>query len=205
MTRPHEDLERHTPADHRPGGVPITFAPGAWCAIDIAHLKADRVDAGIAAYETLIEKARTSSVHVRVAVVLRSANDRRVISLIEIGGHDAFHHLQTAWDDHHLLAERHAVAESSTLGLYRLAGTVGVGTIDPTAHDVWAFAHLNRGSQHALAGSIESAEGFRGAIVFGSDDASASVIVYRFTHASSAAAQLVGETAMPVHPVRTFG
>ena len=42
MTRPHEDLERHTPTDHRPGGVPVTFAPGTWCAIDIAHVKADR-------------------------------------------------------------------------------------------------------------------------------------------------------------------
>src|ERR1700681_818925 len=107
MPRPHEDLERHTPTDHRPGGPPIGFAQGAWVAIDVAHVKADRVGAGISAYETLIEKARKSSMKARSAVVLRSVNNRRVIALVEIEGHEAFRHLKSAWDDHHLKAERH--------------------------------------------------------------------------------------------------
>lgn len=211
MTRPHEDLQRHTIADHRAGGVPVQFAPDAWCAIDIAHLKAERVDAGIAAYETLIERARP-----RLAVVLRSANKRRVISVLEIDGHEAFHHLQTAWDDHHLVAQRHDVAESSTLSLYRVAGTAGDASIDPETKDTYAFEHVTRSPErvHAIVNAIAGAEGFRGVLVFGYDDDSAAAIVYRFAHASQldafraspSAQQILGPAAAElVHPVRTFG
>jgi hypothetical protein len=218
MTRPHEDLERHTIADHRPGGVPIHFEPNAWCAIDIAHVKAERVDAGISAYETLIEKARdTSETRARVAVVLRSTNNRRVISLLEIEGHDAFRHLQSAWDDHHLAYQRHDVAESSTLALYRLAATAGDASIDPETKDTYSFEHVTRSAErvHAIANTIAAAEGFRGALIFGFDDDSASVIIFRFAHAhqfdtfraSAAAQQGLGPVGAGgvVHPVRTFG
>jgi hypothetical protein len=221
MTRPHEDLERHTPTDHRPGGVPITFAPGTWCAIDVAHVKADRVNAGISAYETLIEKARTSAVKAHGAAILRSVNNRRVIALIGINGHDAFRHLKTAWDDHHLSAERHAVAESSTLALYQVAASGGQATIDPASKDSYAFEHVARDPNHvrALIAATGAVQGFRGLLVFGTDDATASAVVYRFEHAAqldafrqSAAAQQIlgmvgdmGETASPVHPVKTFG
>jgi len=221
MTRPHEDLERHTPTDHRPGGVPITFAPGTWCAIDVAHVKADRVNAGISAYETLIEKARTSTVKAHGAAIPRSVNNRRVIALIGINGHDAFRHLKTAWDDHHLSAERRAVAESSALALYQVAASGGQATIDSASKDSYGFEHVARDPNHvrALIAAIGAAEGFRGLLVFGTDDARASVVVYRFEHAAqldtfcqSAAAQQIlgpvgdmGETASPVHPVKTFG
>jgi hypothetical protein len=221
MTRPHEDLERHTPTDHRPGGVPVTFAPGTWCAIDVAHVKADRVNAGISAYETLIEKARTSTVKAHAAAILRSVNNRRVIALIGINGHDAFRHLKTAWDDHHLTAERHAVAESSALALYQVAASGGNATIDPTSADSYTFEQVARDPAHvrALTAAIGTAEGFRGLLVFGTDDARASVVVYRFEHAaqldafrqSAAVRQILGlvsdmgDVASPVHPVKTFG
>ena len=221
MPRPHEDLERHTPTDHRPGGAPIEFAPSAWCAIDVVHVKADRVDAGIAAYETLIEKARTSTAKARAAVVLRSVNHRRVIVLVEIEGHDAFRHLVSAWDDHHLKAERHAVAESSALALYRLAMGSGAVSLDPASKDAYAFEHVARGPERVrpLIATIAAAQGFRGVLLFGSDDASASAIVYRFAHAaeldafreSPAARQALGpvgsggDSMSAVHPVRTFG
>jgi hypothetical protein len=221
MTRPHEDLERHTPTDHRPGGVPVTFAPGTWCAIDIAHVKADRVDAGISAYETMIEKARTSAIKAHGAAILRSVNNRRVIALLGVNGHDAFRHLKTAWDDRHLSAERHAVAESSTLALYQVAASDGHATIDPASHDSYAFERVARDPAHvrALTSAIGTADGFRGLLVFGTDDATASVVVYRFEHApqlvafrESAAAQQIlgllsdtGDAASPVHPVKTFG
>jgi hypothetical protein len=56
-------------------------------------------------------------------------------------------------------------------------------------------------------------------LVFGTDDAAASVLVYRFEHAAqldafrqTAAAQQIlglvsdiGDAASPVHPVKTFG
>jgi hypothetical protein len=221
MTRPHEDLERHTPTDHRPGGAPVTFAPGTWCAIDIAHVKADRVDAGISAYETLIEKARTSAVKAHGAAILRSVNNRRVIALLGVNGHDAFRHLKTAWDDHHLSAERHAVAESSTLALYQVAASGGHATIDPASHDSYTFERVARDPAHvrALIAAIGTADGYRGVLVFGTDDAAASVLVYRFEHAAqldafrqTAAAQQIlglvsdmGDAASPVHPVKTFG
>jgi hypothetical protein len=221
MTRPHEDLERHTPTDHRPGGVPVTFAPGTWCAIDVAHVKADRVNAGISAYETLIEKARTSTVKAHGAAILRSVNNRRVIALIGINGHDAFRHLKTAWDEHHLSPERHAVAESSALALYQVAASGGQATIDPASADSYGFEHVARDPAHVrgLTAAIASADGFRGLLVFGTDDARASVIVYRFEHAAQlgafrqgdAARQILGlvsdmgDTASPVHPVKTFG
>jgi len=61
-----DDASARRPGTHTPpitpGGVPVTFAPGTWCAIDVAHVKADRVNAGISAYETFVEKARTSTV-----------------------------------------------------------------------------------------------------------------------------------------------
>jgi hypothetical protein len=216
MTRPHEDLERHTITDHRVGGVPIHFAAHAWCAIDVAHLRADRVGAGIAAYETLIEKAPR-----RLAAVLRSTNNRRVISVLEIEGHEAFRHLQSAWDDHHLVATRHDVAESSTLSLYRVAGAAGDPSIDPGTKDSYAFEHVSKSADrvNAIVTAISSAEGFRGVLVFGFDDDSAAAILYRFAHAaefdafraSAAARQVLGQVAvngeslMAVHPGRTFG
>jgi hypothetical protein len=221
MTRPHEDLERHTPTDHRPGGAPLAFAPGAWCAIDVAHVRADRVDAGISAYETVIEQARTSTVRAHGAAILRSVNDRRVIALVAIDGHGAFRHLQSAWDDHHLSAQRHAVAESSSLTLYQLIAGAGDATIDPASKDSYAFEQVARDPDHVrgLIAAVAAAQGFRGALVFGRDDAKASAIVYRFEHArqldafrqSPAAQQLLGpigaggETMSAVHPVKTFG
>src|SRR5208282_2916240 len=102
-------------------------------------------------YETLIEKARTSPMRARRAVVLSSVDKRRVIALIEIEGHDAFRHLQSAWDDHHLEASRHAVAESSSLSLYRLAMSAGGVSLDPASHDAYAFEHVARGPEHARA------------------------------------------------------
>ena len=179
------------------------------------------MDAGISAYETMVEKARTSAVKAHGGAILRSVNNRRVIALIAINGHDAFRHLKSAWDDHHLNAERHAVAESSTLTLYRLTASGGDATIDPASTDSYAFEHVARDPDHvrALIAAIAAAQGFRGVLVFGTDDAKASAIVYRFAHASevdafrqSAVAQQAlgrvgdsGETVFAVHPVKTFG
>lgn len=206
MTRPHEDLERHTPADHRAGGVPVTFAPGSWCAIDVVHTKADRVDAGISAYETLIEKARNEPLGVRVAVVLRSVNDRRVIALVGLAGHEAFHHLQGSWDDHHLVQQRRDVAESSTLALYRLVSSLGDASIDPQSKDTYAIEQLARGVQPAylLAAAAEKTNGFRGVAVFESEDRL--IVIYRFGHpADLSALRADGDAIAAVHPVRTFG
>jgi len=220
MARPHEDRELHTTVEHRPGGLPILFAAGAWCAIEVVHVEADRVDAAIAAYETLIEKARTSSAKAGIAAVLRGVNDRRVIALIELDGHEGFRHVQSAWDDHHLFAERRAVAESTSLALYRLAASSGEVFIDPATHDAYAFEHLAREPERARGAiaPIVAAAGFRGVSIFGTDDASASAILYRFERAEQFDAfragpagrealgpiGATGETVYAVHPVKTF-
>jgi hypothetical protein len=220
MPRPHEDLERHVPTDHRAGGAPVSFTSGVWCAVEIAHVKAGRVDAGISTYETLIEQARASA-KARAAVVLRSANNRRVIALIEIEGHEIFRHLESAWDKHRLEAERHAVAESSTLALYRVAASAGDMSFDPASKDAYAFERVARSPEQvrAVVAAIPATQGFRGALVLGSDDARASAAVYRFERSVELVAfresapvlqslgpvGAAGESLWAVHPIKTFG
>ena len=185
MPRPHEDLERHTAVDHRPGGLPIEFAKGSWFAIDVVNVKAERVDAGISSYETLIEKARTSSAKAGNAIVFRSDNKRRVVALVQVDGHDAFRHLKAAWDDHHLNAEHRAVAESSTLALYQLAATAGDASVDPSAKDAYALEHVAIDAAHAagITAALSAAKGFRGVLIFGTADATATTLFYRFERA----------------------
>jgi hypothetical protein len=207
--------------DHREGGPPITPRAGSWFAIDVVHVTAERIGAGLSAYESLIEQARTSSAKARTATVLRSANDRRVVALVEIGGHDAFSHLKSAWDDHHLSSEHRAVAESSALGLYQVAADAGESAIDPGSTDAYAFERVARAPQEvrALIPSASSAAGFVGLVVFGTSDGEASAILYRFHHradldafrAGPAATKILGnagssgESAFAVRPAKTFG
>ena len=186
MTRPHEDIQHHTAVDHKPGGPAVRFAPNGWCAIDVVHVKSDRVDAGISSYETLIEKARTSSAKAGVSAVLRSLDNRRVIVLVGLGGHDGFRHLKSAWDDHHLRAEKHTVAESSTLAFYQVTYAIGEVGLDPQAKNVYAVEHIavDPDKAKAIAQTTAQAAGFQGALVFGSDDQTSSVLIYQFEHPS---------------------
>jgi hypothetical protein len=132
VSRPHEDRERHTLVDHRPGGVPVTFTVGSWLAIGTARVKAERNDACVAAYETLAEEARTSNVHAGPAAVFASVNGRRVVTMVGVRGHDGFHQLTAAWDDHHRNAEHRVIAESVSFALYNVAATIDAADIDPT-------------------------------------------------------------------------
>jgi hypothetical protein len=186
MTRPHEDIQHHTAVDHRPGGPAIRISPNAWCAIDVVHVKRERVDAGIASYETLIEQARTSSAKVGASAILHSLDNRRVIVVATLGGHDAFAHLKSAWDDHHLRAEKHTVAESSTLGLFQLTTAIGEVAFDAQAKNVYAVEHIEVAPEkaQAIAHTTAQAPGFQGALVFGSDDGTTSVLIYQFEHPS---------------------
>lgn len=217
MPRPHEDLAHHTLVDHRRGGPPVAFAPGAWCAIEVAHVAPERIEAGLSAYETLVEKAR-SSFGAGAAAVVRSVDRRRVVSLLQLDGHDGFRRLEAAWGERRLEAEHLSVAESSTRGLYRLAASTGVDAIDPESRDAYAFERVAAGPELSarLLGALVPATGFRGALIFGSDDGVASAIVYRFEHfgeldvfrASPAALDILpaaDDSFAMVHPVKTFG
>ncbi|HTU70174.1 MAG TPA: hypothetical protein VMF11_07610 [Candidatus Baltobacteraceae bacterium] len=207
MTRPHEDLQRHAPTDHRVGGPVVAFAPGSWWAIDVVHVASNREDAAISSYETLIEKARASGTRAREAAVLAAHDHRRVIVLVHLDGHEAFRHLNAAWDDHHLFTERHAVAESHAIALYRLAACSGEGRIDPATHDAYAFEHALIGGEAARAAidAAAKAPGFRGVCLFTTDDDRASAIVYRFEQREQIDAfRAPGEVFYPVHAVRTF-
>jgi hypothetical protein len=206
MSRPHEDRQHHTATDHHAGGPAIVFAPGAWWAIAVVHVTAERADAAIASYETLVEKAQTSAARVREAAILCSHNHRRVIVLLHLDGHEGFRHLCAAWDDHHLVAERRDVAESRSLTLYRLATNLGDAAIDPASTDAVAFEQLSAalGRTDSVTNSIATAPGFRGASVLRSDDDSTSAIIYRFAHIEEVRALRASETLYPVHVVRTF-
>jgi len=204
MTRPHEDLRHHTPVDHRPGGPAVQFANNAWCAIDVLHVKSERAAAAVAAYETLIEQARTSAAKAASAAILRSANDRRVVALVEVGGHDAFAHLRAAWDDHHLLAEHRTSAESSSLALYQVRSTIGDCTLDPASKSVYAFEHFPSAPQsaQALVDPTASAQGFLGAQLFGNDEGTRSFAIYRFEHRPQI--ESLRPNALAAHPVKTY-
>jgi hypothetical protein len=206
MSRPHEDRRRHTPTDHHAGGPAIVFSPAAWWAVAVVHVTAERADAGIASYETLVEQARTSAARAHEAAILRSHNHRRVIVLLHLDGHDAFRHLSAAWDDHHLVAERHAIAESRSLKLYRLAATLGDAAIDPASTDAVAFEQISAGLERidAVTNSLAAAPGFKGASTLSSDDDSASAIICRFARVEDIGAFRASETLYPVHVVRTF-
>lgn len=206
MSRPHEDRRHHTATDHHAGGPAIVFTPPAWWAIAVVHVAAERADAGIASYETLVEQARTSAARVQEAAILRSDNHRRVIVLLHLDGHDGFRHLCAAWDDHHLVAERHDVAESRSLTLYSLATNLGDAAIDPTSTDALAFEQFSAGLEriHAVTSAIAAAPGFRGASTLRNDDDSSSAIIYRFAQVEEIRAFRASETLYPVHVVRTF-
>jgi hypothetical protein len=206
MSRPHEDRQHHTATDHHAGGPAIVFAPGAWWAIAVVHVTAERADAAIASYETLVEKARTSAARVHEAAILLSQNHRRVIVLLHLDGHEGFRHLGAAWDDHHLVAQRHDVAESRSLTLYRLAANLGDAAIDPASTDALAFEQFSDDLERmqAVTSSIAAAPGFRGASTLRSDDDTTAAIVYRFAHVEEIGAFRASETLYPVHVVRAF-
>jgi hypothetical protein len=198
LSRPHEDRERHTLVDHRPGGSPAAFTVGSWLAIGIARVKAERNDACIAAYETLVEKAGTSSVHAGPAALFASDNGRRVVAMVGVRGHDAFHHLAAAWDDHHRSEQHRVIAESVSFALYEVAAGIGAADIDPASHDVYVYERLERPVPRAseLFSSLAAGTNFRGATVFHGDGTTATVILSRFAHHAAYEAFRAGRAAV---------
>jgi hypothetical protein len=187
MSRPHDDRERHTLVDHRPGGTPATFAAGTWVAIGIARVTAERNDACIAAYETLIEKAQTSNIGAFPAMVFASHNGRRVVTLVGLRGHDGFRHLTAAWDDHHRNAQHRAIAESVSFALYEVAVSIGDAAIDPASHDAYVYEHVKRPVSRVgeLFSTLDDQPEFRGATICHDDGETATVILSRFAHVAA--------------------
>jgi hypothetical protein len=220
LPRTHEDRENHTLVDHRPGGGPVAFSAGSWLAVGIGRVKADRNDACVAAYETLVEKARTSNVHAGAAAVFASDNGRRVVVLVGMRGHEGFRHLAAAWDDHHRNAQHRVIAESVSFALYEVAAAIGAAEIDPASHDAYVYEQLERPVERVadLFASLGALPDFRGALVFGGDTATGTVALSRFVHTatydsfrtSRDAVNALGsrggsgETSFGVHARKTF-
>lgn len=223
MSRPHEDRERHTLVDHTPGGDSVAFNAGSWVTIGVARVKSERNDASVSAYETLIEHARTSSnVHAGAAAVFAAADGRRVVTMVGVRGHDGFHHLQAAWDDHHRFAEHRAISESVSFELLEVAAVTGDTAIDPSTHDIYVFERIKRAvsSTADLFAALGASDDFRGAIVFVADGANGdeTIVLTRFAHiaeyetvrAGRAVVKLLGavgdegESSFPLHPRKTF-
>jgi hypothetical protein len=184
LSRPHEDRERHTSVDHRPGGLPTSFTVGEWIAVGLARVKADRKDACVAAYETLVEQARTSNVHAGPAVVLSSDKGTRVLVMVGVRGHDGFRHLSAAWDDHHRFEHHRVISESVSFALYNVAAAVGESAIDPATHDAFEFERVERPVSHVaeLFASAGASPEFRGATLLVGDAPDATIIISRFAH-----------------------
>lgn len=219
MSRPHEDRERHTLVDHRPGGAPITFPAGSWLVVGVAHVKAERSDACIAAYESLIEKAQTSNVHAGPAAVFASHDGRRVVTMVGVRGHDGFRHLTAAWDDHHRSEQHRAIAESVSLGLFEVAASIAAADVDPASHDAFVYEQFERPVRNvtSLFASTGAPADFHGATILHRDDGSASVILSRFAQlaayetfrADRAVSNALGVAdrsgaSFQVRPTRTF-
>lgn len=220
MSRPHEDRERHTLVDHHPGGSPVFFPVGSWLAIGTARVKAERNDACVAAYETLVEEARKSNIHAGAAVVFASANGRRVVTIVGVRGHDGFRQLAAAWDDHHRNAQHRVIAEAISFALYEVAASVGAADIDPASHDAYIYEHLERPASRAceLFSTLGEAPEFRGATVCHDDADTATVILSRFAHVAAYESFRVsrdavnalgslgdsGETGFALHPRKTI-
>ncbi len=220
MSRPHEDRERHTLVDHRPGGSPILFRADSWLAIGTARVKAERSDACVAAYETLAEEAQTSNVHAGPAAIFASANGRRVVTMVGVRGHDGFRHLTAAWDDRHRRAEHRVIAESVSFALYEVAASIAAADIDPTSHDFYTYEHVARPVARVcdLFAGLGPATDFRGATIVHDDGDTATVVLSRFAHvaaynvfrSSRDALNALGspgepnETAFAVHPRKTI-
>ncbi len=200
----------------------MTFTVGSWLAIGIARVKAERNDACISAYETLAaQEARTTSVHAGPAVVLASANGRRVVTMVGLRGHDGFRHLTAAWDDHHRNAQHRVIAESVSFALYEVAASIGVADIDPASHDAYTYERVGRSVSRVceLFSSLGASPDFRGATVCHDDGDTATVMLSRFAHVAAydvfrasrdavnalGSAGGSGETAFTVHPCKTIG
>ncbi len=72
------------------------------------------------------------------------------------------------------------------LGLYQVAHAFGEVGLDPKAKNVYAVEHIavDATKAQAIARTTAQSPGFQGALVFGSDDGTASVLVYQFEHPS---------------------
>jgi hypothetical protein len=220
LSRPHEDRERHTLVDHRPGGTPVTFPKGTWVVVGVARVKAERNDALVSAYETLVEKARSSNVHAGSAAVLSSQNGRRVVTMVAVRGHEGFRELAAAWDDHHRNEQHRAIGEPVSLGLYEVVDAIAAADIDPASHDAFVYEHFDRlvPKVAALFASTGNLETFRGATILNRDDGAATVVLTRFANAAAyegfrasrdatnalGSTDQSGTTSFPVHAVRTF-
>jgi len=208
MSRPHEDRENHTLVDHRPGGDDVSFVVDSWYAIEIAHVKRTRIDAAISAYESMIEKSRATEADAGIAAVFSAVSDREILALCEVRGHDAYRRMASAWDDHHRFAAGHAVAESRTLGLYRVAQTLGDVSVVADASDAYIFERTPRNglSERPARNDVTAALGFRGVVAFLSDDGNRSLLIYRFEHLDQFAAIRATSAAQTEHvrPVKTF-
>ncbi len=222
VSRPHEDRERHTLVDHRPGGSPVMFTLGSWLGIGIARVQAERADACVSAYETLAaEEARTAGVHAGPAVVFESANSRRVVTMVGLRGHDGFRRLTAAWDDHHRNAQHRVIAESVSFALYEVAASIGAADVDCASHDVYAYEHVGRPVSRVceLFSSLGASKDFRGATICHDDGDTATVMLSRFAHVAAYDAFRagrdavnalgsvggLGESAFTVHPRKTIG
>jgi hypothetical protein len=208
MPRPHEDRERHTLTDHRPGGETIAFEAGSWFAVEIARVKRERLGAALSAYESMIERARTSSGEARCAAVFSAATGREVLALVGVAGHEEFRQLASAWDDHHRFANGHAVTESRTLGLYRVERTAGDVSIDPASTDAYVFERMarDRNVPVPIVTDVSAALGFRGVVAFRSDDGNRSILIYRFENLGQFELLRIAPAPHTEHmrPVKTF-
>ena len=132
----------HTTVDHREGGPDVAVdASGDWIALAQFHTTPDRQPAVLASVETLMEQFGHER-PVAEAFVMESRDGHRVVACLWLGGHDAFHALQSAWDQHHRHLAREKAGDMMTLALCHCTATSGEPLFAIGGKDVVTFAAL---------------------------------------------------------------
>lgn len=205
-TAPDETYERHLKADdlellpttkeaaligaEKTGSPPLmVFAvdPTRWLCIDDAHVRGDRVAALISALHTLYGNIQPAGILQTVNLV--GFHGRRVMTISWIAGHDVFHRMQSAWNDHRVHNEHLDVAEARTFDVYRVLRVSGRAALDESDSYVNVFVSVKalpaelpafRRSASALLDGIKSGGALKGGALFGNDDDSREMLFTRW-------------------------
>jgi hypothetical protein len=183
---PIEDVERLPTTKERvletPSARPIpvmafTAAPNRWYGIDDAHVRDDRADGWFTALRTMYHGLSGNGIEQSVGLL--GFHHRRVLTISALTGHEIFHKMQNAWDDHKMFLERHDIPEKRTLDIMRVTYVSGAARLAEEPTYAFAFVSVNASpaemprftaSAKALFTGPRAPQGLEGGALFANDE-----------------------------------
>lgn len=175
----------------RPHRAPVTsfgLKSSPFIVIDDAHVREDRVDAWLTSLRTLYGGLHDRALLQSLSLV--GYHGRRVLTISAVSGHEVFHRMQNAWDQHKIRAERHDIPELRTFDIFRVVQTAGDAEIDVQTAYAYAFVSVKSlpigmppftaSAKAILDGKTEIA-GFQGGALLANDDDSHEVLFTRWS------------------------